>query len=456
MLRRLPTRWRVVVFVSWIAATQAQKCYYPTGNEAPEKPCSTKEGAACCPHKWQCLDNGLCYYKPDGFYGRYSCTDKSWKSPHCPSNLCTYNMGPEAFGAEAVSQCSGHNNDWCCDGDRVNVECCKRNNRPFFALQDGKAYATIGSGSTPSEAPTLATISGAAKAENTGGGGKSSDPPSSATKESTDSPSSTGDASSIAVGKSSSEPTPVTSLQTSMSSGTAGVSTIIITSVIAPAASSTSSPEESSSSSSSKSKIGVIVGCAVGIPLALALIGIIAWMLYRRRKNNQNPYRPSTPEPFPNSSEFAGGAKLHKPQATTYKSEIEVPELASQAVGPGRPISIIKGHAELDSGAGFAPGTVPHAPHLVGVGGGNGMGHTPQSSWGSAPPGYSPGMNQGHWGNGVSGGGVPAMSGGVPETTSIVTEGGQYIPYRPPQTQSQMQYIPEMAELSAVRTPPAT
>jgi hypothetical protein len=63
---------------------------YPNGAEAPgEKPCAG-DGSACCPDKWACLDNGLCYYEPSNLYGRYSCADKDWKSEGCPSNLCTY------------------------------------------------------------------------------------------------------------------------------------------------------------------------------------------------------------------------------------------------------------------------------------------------------------------------------------------------------------------------------
>lgn len=172
------------------------------------------------------------------------------------------------------------------------------------------------------------------------------------------------------------------------------------------------------------------------------------------------------------SPDFAGGAKLHKPQ--TYKQETDVPELGGQSVGPGRPVSTIQGKAELDSGPGFAQGAVPYAPNLVGVGGGNGVGHTPQSSWGSAPPGYSPGMNQNAWtpaaapatqgmaeamdtsvqhpGGGVVGGGGAALQ----------TGGGRYIPYRPPQGHAAtasggggLQNVPEMAELSTVKTPPA-
>lgn len=142
--------------------------------------------------------------------------------------------------------------------------------------------------------------------------------------------------------------------------------------------------------------------------------------------------------------------------STTYKSEAGVPELAGQSVGPARPVSTVKGHAELESGSGFAPGAAaPHAPHLVGVGGGTGAsGQTPMSSWGSAPPGYSPGQNQASWGQPHPQG--LAEADGTP-VAAQTTVGGRYIPYRPPQAQQQgnvLGDVPEMAEMSAVTTPP--
>ncbi|KAH8623537.1 hypothetical protein IG631_22016 [Alternaria alternata] len=72
--------------------TTADRTDYPNGNKAPdtEKPCSTAEGSACCPDSWECLDNGLCHYPANNLYGRYSCTDKTWKSEGCASNMCTY------------------------------------------------------------------------------------------------------------------------------------------------------------------------------------------------------------------------------------------------------------------------------------------------------------------------------------------------------------------------------
>lgn len=136
---------------------------------------------------------------------------------------------------------------------------------------------------------------------------------------------------------------------------------------------------------------------------------------------------------------------------------------------------MIPGKAEMDSGAGFSQGAVPYGPNTVGIGGGNGKPgghHTAQSSWGSAPPGYSPGMNQAAWtpahrptaSNGstlseMDASGVAPTVGGP--TTAPVTEGGRYIPYRPPVAHtpqtgpSGLENVSEIPELSAVRTPPA-
>ncbi|KAJ4292521.1 hypothetical protein N0V90_009184 [Kalmusia sp. IMI 367209] len=436
----------------------AQQCYYPNGVEADqaEKPCSSAEGSACCPDKWQCMENGLCYYEPDKLYGRYSCTDKDWNSPGCPSNLCTYDMS--ASGAEAITQCSDHDNQWCCDANRVDVECCKESPkpRPFFALQDPVAYGTAG-GNIGSSAPNLASITGKAL----GGGSDSASstaPPSTSATKSSDS--STSDSDSSASPTSTGPSTPVTSVQTSVSSGTAGVSTLIITTILQPAASSTNGAAPTPSSGK-KSKLPVIVGCAVGIPLALALLGILIWLFRKRAHQKRVPPYSETPDPYANGTatpEFTGGAKFHKNGVTKLEStDPGVPELGGgQGVGPERPISMIPGKAEMDSGAGFLPGTTPQAPHLVGVGGGNGH-HTPQSSWGSAPPGYSPGQNQNAWAPGHAQ--HPSADGAVGAAAAAAasqqTSGGRYIPYRPPPNHpAALNNLPEMAELPTVQTPP--
>ena len=67
------------------------RCFYPNGNPAPDgdQPCAAIGDSACCPLDWQCLSNGLCYLQNEGYYGRYTCTDKTWQSPNCPE-ICTH------------------------------------------------------------------------------------------------------------------------------------------------------------------------------------------------------------------------------------------------------------------------------------------------------------------------------------------------------------------------------
>lgn len=411
----------------------AQKCYYPNGNEAPEKPCSSAQGSACCPDKWACLDNGLCYYEPDNLYGRYSCTDKSWKAEGCPSNLCTYGM--QAAGAEGIPQCANHDNQWCCDGDRTHVDCCnEKPKRPFFALPDGNQYAIVGS-STANSVPNLATITGLVSDSD-------SSPSSTDSPSSSDSPSASKDSSPNS--SATPTPTPTTFTSTSLSSGSDGVRTIIQTQISTftppPAASSTADPT-SSNSSSSKSKLPIIVGCAVGIPLGLTFLGILIWLLRKRSQQKKNPYDPDAHSHIDgaDSPEFAGGAKFKHQNGYPPAYNPDVPELAAQSVGPEHPVSNVPGKAELGGGTGFAPGTVPPAPHLVGVGGGNG---TPQtgSSWGSAPPGYSPGQNQAAWAPGH-------------QQNVSMPDAQNYMPYRTPQG-GHAGDMPAMAELP-VHTPPA-
>ena len=65
-------------------------CYYPNGNSSPgDIPCSSGFASACCPSGWNCESNGLCSLAAQGFYGRYTCTDKTWGSDNCPQ-ICTH------------------------------------------------------------------------------------------------------------------------------------------------------------------------------------------------------------------------------------------------------------------------------------------------------------------------------------------------------------------------------
>lgn len=84
----------LAAFSSIQALVAAQNCYYPNGDlSTTDAPCSSAEGAACCPLDWQCLDNGLCYLDNQKYFGRYTCTDKSWQSSACPG-FCTNSEHP--------------------------------------------------------------------------------------------------------------------------------------------------------------------------------------------------------------------------------------------------------------------------------------------------------------------------------------------------------------------------
>ena len=73
------------------------KCFYPDGSPSLEQdiPCGDGDAVACCPDKWSCQPNGLCYYDQENYYGRYTCTDNSW-GLGCPE-ICTYGIQLEDF-----------------------------------------------------------------------------------------------------------------------------------------------------------------------------------------------------------------------------------------------------------------------------------------------------------------------------------------------------------------------
>ncbi|KAL1599236.1 hypothetical protein SLS59_006253 [Nothophoma quercina] len=431
--------------LSWVRAAAvaalaqqivSQTCYYPNGNTAPstEKACSSAAGSACCPENWECLDNGLCYYPPTGLHGRYSCTDKDWNSPGCASNLCTYNM--TVGGGESITQCSNHNNQWCCNADATSVDCCNERPepRPFFNLQDGTAYATIGSNEASSN-PTISTVTGLATSGSSGSSPTSASQASSAA-------SSAASSSAATSARSSAATTPVTSVATSVrsASGGSGPETIYITNVIAPTA--TSGASGGGSSSGSSTPISLIVGCAVGIPLGLALIGILVWMLRKRRQQAAHPYK-TTPDGG-DSPDIAPAALASSGiKAEVYRhSQPGTSEIDSNPVGPGRPTSTIPGKAELDTGAGFNAATgAPYAPDTAFIGGGNGD----RATWGSSPPGYSPGQGQGPFAHNHEGAIELDSSMVMPVINEKSEHQPEYQTYRPSSN---------AVEMSAIRTPP--
>lgn len=339
-----------------------------------------------------------------------------------------------ATGGEAITQCSNHNNNWCCNADATHVNCCQESPqpRPFFALQDGKAYATIGKNQA-SSVVSVAQNTGLALGSGTAGSAPSKTPSPSA---SSDSP--TANAASTSATAS---PTPFTSVSVSVSSGPAGVATVSVVVTVTPSANATAAP---ATSTEHKSHIGPIVGGAVGGVLFLVLLGIVFWLLRKRRNQKANVYK-ETPDLDGNGAGFVGGAGAKLGKNEKYRnSHPGAPEIDGNPVGTGRPVSTLPGHAELDSGAGFQPGHgTPYAPGTVGIGGGTGEG---RSTWGSAPPGYSPGMGQTGFTHPPAATELDATS-----VLPVVNEKPAGIPAGPEQYQA---YRPPPAELPTIKTPP--
>jgi hypothetical protein len=354
--------------------------------------------------------------------------------------------GSGAFGGESITQCSDHDNNWCCNANDQDVKCCQEwpEPRPFFALQDGKAYATVGS-NTASEAPDLASITGIATSGGGSGGGGSGSRTSAPA--SSDAPSSTAGSSGPAatVDSITTSAKPFTSTKSSITTdATGGVKTVSVEVTITPTATpSPTDPATPGPSGGSSSKIGVIVGCAVGIPLALALVGIIFWLLRKRRNQKANPYKETPEMEGGNNAAFVGGAagKLGKKQTFRHSGPATA-EIDGNPVGAGQRVSAVKNHAELPSGNEFQPGQgTPYAPDAVGIGGGNG-----RETWGSVPPQYSPAHNQTAFAHHPDAAELDASGTGVLPVVNEKPEAQQqYIPYRPPHP---------VAEMPTVTTPP--
>ncbi|KAF8851907.1 hypothetical protein BDZ45DRAFT_765285 [Acephala macrosclerotiorum] len=144
-----------VLSVRQVAAT----CYNPDGSAITDvayQPCNQVLGvySMCCGTNHTgvvapdiCLPDGLCQNSGDSVYWRQGCTDKTWKSPYCLSQLCTTKAeGGDPTTNVAVGQCS--DGSWCCGG--VNATCCQAKAGVVLA-------ATIGVSSTSSSASSSAT-----------------------------------------------------------------------------------------------------------------------------------------------------------------------------------------------------------------------------------------------------------------------------------------------------------
>jgi hypothetical protein len=160
-------------------------------------------------------------------------------------------------------------------------------------------------------------------------------------------------------------------------------------------------------------------------------------MLRKRRNQKANRYE-ETPD-MASSPGFMGGAagKLGKKQKLRH-SEPVAAEIDGNPLGAGRPISNVKGHAELPSGNG-----TPYTPNTAELEGGNGYAQG-RNTWGSVPPQYSPAHNQAAFNHHPEASELDGTS-VMPVINEKEPLQQQYQAYRPPQP---------VAEMPTVTTPP--
>ncbi|KAL6721382.1 hypothetical protein ACLMJK_000485 [Lecanora helva] len=318
-------------------------CYYPNGDESTgDIPCGDGDGVACCPKGWTCVANGLCHLADPFYYGRYTCTDKSWKAKGCP-DICTH--GNTAAGAEAVIECSS--GSYCCDANRPDAQpdgtidqskdCCHTSNDRFplaqLPLAPGGAEDSNDSGGSSDSGNSAAASSSspspaaASTVQVSPSSSTSTDSDTSTTSpQNNASPTSKAVASSRNNAKTSNRAgggstQVVTSIITQNSGGS---STLITTTSNAPDSLPASSTPSPSSSSSNSKNLGAIIGPAVAVPIAVLLLAALAFFLFRRRRRQKQP-RASSPPPMRDNLQPMYGAdgKDLVDSPYTGKSELE-------------------------------------------------------------------------------------------------------------------------------------
>ncbi|WPG99541.1 Hypothetical protein R9X50_00235800 [Acrodontium crateriforme] len=296
----------------------AQNCYYPNGDLSTEgdAACSS-DGGFCCPLNWACLSNGLCYLENEDYYGRYTCTDQSWQSNSC-SQICT--QGDTASGNEAILQCT--DGSWCCDGDR-SFNCCSTADTEYFSLPQGSQIAFISSVPSPTSVVQTQSTSSTSTTST-----------SSTTSTIDDATLPTTQSSSFTTISSSTEQYTTTTQQSTStnSDGSMVTVTIVSTALVTPSATTAVNPITSTISKKfSHKNTGLIIGLAVGIPIALISLAIVCILVWRNFRRSQNP---STLSPDNSMT------KYHDPNfATSYghfPPDGRASELDSHPVAPTR------------------------------------------------------------------------------------------------------------------------
>ncbi|KAK5656029.1 hypothetical protein OQA88_5168 [Cercophora sp. LCS_1] len=187
----------VLVYVTWTTAQQ-NGCYYPNGEPSSDIPCdSVAPVSMCCGSRLGCLSSGLCLL--DGTsetrgisYARGTCTDPTWKSPHCPqhcqlSQETALNASAYDFRAGGVQvwECVGEGYAepaaYCCESVAEKTRCCQTPEAVFSlpgatvgnaeAVQTWSGSATVSSGTTKTTKTTGTSAGSSSETGTTAGGG---------------------------------------------------------------------------------------------------------------------------------------------------------------------------------------------------------------------------------------------------------------------------------------------
>ncbi|KAJ3532967.1 hypothetical protein NM208_g8199 [Fusarium decemcellulare] len=146
-----------LITLSLLQWTLAQKCYFPSGKQAPDKykPCSSSNTtySICCSSDQddQCLKNGLCSWS-DHYDYRAACTDEDWSG--C-QEIC-----PEQKNGTWVQVKECASNEYCCNVDSKK-DCCK-NGTERFSLKSPQVTSSTSptTGSSASSTPVGAIAGG--------------------------------------------------------------------------------------------------------------------------------------------------------------------------------------------------------------------------------------------------------------------------------------------------------
>ena len=205
---------------------QAQ-CYWPNGKPSPDTPCKPAASAsACCGAGWDCLSNGLCSQAPRPYIVRGSCTDQTWSTSECPT-YCAFNH--TSYGA--LGPC--HKGSTVGDGgDELASYCCDQDY--YCKCSTGENVVLLNP--SPGTVPSLALPS-----------------------------------------------TSITSSMTSYSSTSTSVSSASTSVPLASTSNPTAKTSLPSATVAPLSNNYTAIGVGLGVPLGLATLGVIAFLLWKIR-----------------------------------------------------------------------------------------------------------------------------------------------------------------------------